>query len=211
MKTSLKNACKKYFGQQQLSDSQLDTLEAKLAGLNITSPVETEQASETKVLKEKRTLKPLLNLAAVALVSMITLFLFNANQQDLGQSIAEEVVTNHMRFRPLEVESTDFFETRAYFTKLDFNLRPSKLLANKDVEMLGGRYCSIKSLIAAQLRYQDNKGKPLTLYQVGYDKDKFGKLPSVDKLESPLVFYVDGFKVMLWNETGLLMATVETL
>jgi hypothetical protein len=24
------------------------------------------------------------------------------------------------------------------------------------------------------------------------------------------VFYVDGFKVMLWTETGLLMASVET-
>lgn len=210
MKTSLKNASKKHFEQQLFSDTQLVTLEAKLVGLQVTSSVEIKQGLGAKALKDNGKIMPLLSMAALVLISLITLFLFNGNRADLGQSIAEEVVANHVRLRPLEVESNDFLETSAYFTQLDFNLRPSKVLANKDVEMLGGRYCSIKSQIAAQLRYRDNKGKALTLYQVGYDEGEFGQLPSVDSLETPHVFYVDGFKVMLWTETGLLMASVET-
>ena len=75
--------------------------------------------------------------------------------------------------------------------------------------MLGGRYCSIQSEIAAQLRYQDKAGSTHTLYQVGYDPEIFDGILNPQKNLQPNIYDIDGFRVSIWVEKGLLMVNVS--
>lgn len=71
----------------------------------------------------------------------------------------------------------------------------------------GGRYCSVQSVPAAQLRYRDGANQPITVYQAPYDAQRHGSLPSRDLGEASLRLHSRGVEVELWTERGLLMAT----
>jgi len=74
----------------------------------------------------------------------------------------------------------------------------------------GGRYCSIKGVTAAQLRFaSESDGKVSTLYQVPYEKALFGSVPAIESDDSPMVLASKGLNVQLWVEKGLLMVLVE--
>jgi hypothetical protein len=49
----------------------------------------------------------------------------------------------------------------------------------------------------------------LTLYQVGFDAEKFGDIPTKESGEEPTTYNLKGFHVTLWAENGLLMALVQ--
>jgi hypothetical protein len=72
--------------------------------------------------------------------------------------------------------------------------------------VLGGRYCSIQGVTAAQLRLRDQAGWIRTLYQVPYEVSRFGVLPDIGAGEQPKLTQVRGLTVELWVEKGLLFA-----
>jgi hypothetical protein len=99
---------------------------------------------------------------------------------------------------------------RRYFTDLEFVPAEISLLANADLELLGGRYCSIQSVPAAQLRITSPDGNHLqTLYQTEYRKDIFGTLPVLENGDAPVTVNVKGITVRIWVEKGLLFALVN--
>lgn len=209
MKTPLRQATKQYFAQQTLSQHQIDGLQQKIR------EHDTGQGAQTSLTKDKTTLvgrktNSWIAVAATAIFTMLVALFIHRPFDDPTQDIVREVVNNHVRQKPLEIVSQNFNQTSRYFTQLDFAPLPSKQLSTTQATMLGGRYCSIQSLTAAQLRYQDSQGKHLTLYQVGFDSQRFGDIPNVDIGESPHIHYLDGLKVSLWTEKGLLMVSVQT-
>ncbi|MCX4029177.1 hypothetical protein H0A36_07790 [Endozoicomonas sp. SM1973] len=142
----------------------------------------------------------------VSLLMVQTLF----TTKDLSESIALEVVNYHIKQSPLDVKTESFTGIRQYFTKLDFVPQQSSLinkLTGPTSTMLGGRYCSIQGITAAQLRYQLN-GDIITLYEVGYDAKHFGDIPNIDLGESPKTVMSKGLAVSMWVEMGLLMVSV---
>ena len=156
--------------------------------------------------------KRLTSLATMAIFA-IALSLWVNNTPDYSYQIAQEAAKNHLTLKPLEVQTQSMDGIRGYFTQLDFSPVQSSVLNQRfllsDQHLLGGRYCSIKGVTAAQLRYNDvlvNK-KPgnqlVTLYQVPYDPEIYGDIPS-DK-DAPTVVNVKGLSVSLWVEKGLLM------
>lgn len=207
MKIPLKEATNHHFHQQHLSEQQLRLLQKKI---NITYT--SDKTKIDKAITNKPIRKGITRWIAIAAMTMFTITGFmslNNHFEDKTLKIVREVVSNHARKKPLEIVSENFTQTSNYFSQLDFAPLPSSLVNSTAVKMLGGRYCSIKSQSAAQLRYQDNKGKLLTLYQVSFDRDIFGAMPNIDKGEEPNVYYMDGLKVSLWTEKGLLMVRVE--
>jgi hypothetical protein len=99
---------------------------------------------------------------------------------------------------------------RRYFTDLEFVPAESSLLASADLELLGGRYCSVQSVPAAQLRVTSPGSNSLqTLYQTEYRKDIFGPLPVLENGEAPVTVNVKGITVRIWVEKGLLFALAE--
>lgn len=131
---------------------------------------------------------------------------------DYSRHIALEVIDNHLKLKPLDVAAGSMDEVRDFFTQLDFSPLAPDLLESRfglaQSSMLGGRYCSIKGVSAAQLRYQRGGGDLSTLYEVAYDPEVFGFVPSVDRGEAPRELLLKGLKVNLWVEKGLLMVLV---
>lgn len=142
--------------------------------------------------------------AAIAIV-VITGALFGFQASSIPQEIAQEVVKNHLRMKPLDINSNNLATVSEYFTMLDFLPLKSTEYNRNNSLLLGGRYCSIKGITAAQLRYQNTKGKLETLYQVPYDPNIFSDLPKLEEGEPPITLFERGLEVTIWVERGLLM------
>ena len=129
---------------------------------------------------------------------------------DLPGRVADEVAANHLELKPLEVETREIAGIRDYFAQLDFLPVDTRLPAIAGLELLGGRYCSIQGMTAAQLRLRSPGGAPLqTLYQVRYDPQRQGVIPRLGKGEPPLEIDARGLEVRLWMERGILFALVR--
>jgi len=197
----LKQAVTRQVQSQSLTSDQLEKL------LSMQQAV-LEPAEQSPQRKPRR-----LAIAAIftlcVLGSLLSWQQWNS-QPDLSQAIASEVVKNHLKQNPLDIRTDNMLGIREYFTKLDFAPQRSSLLASisPDSSMLGGRYCSIQGVTAAQLRYQRQDGVS-TLYEVGYDPEQFGKIPSIDRGEKPLSLMLKGLSVSLWVEKDLLMVSVS--
>lgn len=125
--------------------------------------------------------------------------------QEPAVAIAEEVVMNHLKRRPLEVRGDNLAAIEDYFDELGFRLVDT-LRPALGAQLLGGRYCSVQGVTAAQLRRRDPSGRTQTLYQVPYDGKRFGALPDIARGETPRTLQVRGLLVDLWVERGLLFA-----
>lgn len=152
---------------------------------------------------------------AACLVLVVSLFVWNTSNKQYAHDIALEVVENHLKLKPMDIKTQSMTEIQSFFTQLDFSPAQSSLLEDRfalpEQLMIGGRYCSVKGVTAAQLRYRGADEALRTFYEVGYDKDKFGRMPDIDKGEAPKEIIVKGLKVTMWVEKGLLMALVKDM
>ena len=94
--------------------------------------------------------------------------------------------------------------------KLDFVPVSSKQVSQSGFELIGGRYCSLQGITAAQLRVRiPDSSDVQTLYQTEYRRDVFNHMPIMEEGEEPLEIFVKGIKVKIWVEKGLLFALTE--
>jgi hypothetical protein len=147
--------------------------------------------------------------AAVAVTTFMMSPFSGPNLENMPQLIAVEVVNNHLNMKPLEVKAATLSKVRGYFTKLNFMPVGSKLDAMASLQLLGGRYCSLQGITAAQLRLKQGKNLQ-TLYQTEYISAVFGGFPYLEKGEEPLIVYAKGVKVKIWVEKGLLFALTDS-
>ena len=193
MKLPLRQAARQHFDSQQLNESDLQRL---------------QQLINPRVVAARRI--PWYQVAFVAVLLLaVTLSLpllwQGNNGGDVAQRIADEVALNHLKLKPLDVEAEQMPVLAAYFNRLDFAVRDSSLIAEIDgMRLLGGRYCSVLTVPAAQLRLQRTTGQVLTLYEALFDPQVFPSLPSLDHGEPPLVRYARGIRVAIWVEKGVL-------
>ncbi len=145
--------------------------------------------------------------AAVILVAVFSLKNFSYPERDMVQLIASEVVANHLHLKPLEVNTATIDGIQKYFTHLTFKPISTALVPDLSEKLLGGRYCSIQGISAAQLRLQSKNGTVLnTLYETEYRQDIFGKLPDINKGEKPVTAWAKGIAVKIWVENDVLFA-----
>ncbi len=134
-----------------------------------------------------------------------------SEQAGVVEAISQEVAKNHIKMKPLEVRSSKLSEVQRYFTMLDFSPIESTLrFADQAHALLGARYCSIRGVTAAQLRYQAGSGLS-TLYEVPYDAALFGDLPNIDRGDEPIQSYSKGVSVKIWVEKGLLLVSAQNV
>jgi len=147
----------------------------------------------------------------ILITTLLPLSNTGSSQQELIYAIASEVSYNHLKFKPLEVTSTQLSDVTQYFKKLDFNPLGSVQVTALSSRLVGGRYCSIQGNIAAQLRMQDEKGAISTLFESRFNAEDFDFLPKLEDQEAPISVHVDGQRVKLWVEKGLVMALVSPI
>lgn len=189
----------------RLSDDQL----AALKGLQANNELQ-ETPPGHKVVRNFRFPSAssfYLNGMVACIVFFLTFILF-AQPTDLAEDISHEVVSNHILLKPLEIKSSDMTIIKRHLSELQFNPIVSKVFNGMNGRLLGGRYCSIKRALAVQLRYDTGNGKSSTLYETSYHPKKFSFLPNVDKGEVPLEHSLQGLRVRLWIERGLVLASV---
>ena len=146
--------------------------------------------------------------AAFLLAFFLTPYLLD--QGDVRERIAMEVATNHIKLKPLEIETGSIDDIRGYFKKLDFMPVNSKLVDQLGLEIIGGRYCSLQGITAAQLRVKKPGSNTVqTLYQTEYRKNVFKDMPAQEDGDAPVDIYVKGIKVKIWVEKGLLFALTD--
>jgi hypothetical protein len=216
MKQSLQQASQDFFDQQQLSGEQLHALQKQIKTTN-------QDNKKQPPTYRYSLLVACLAFISVGLISFWTLqstqnptapYLANPNlitQQQMVAAIADEVAKNHIKMKPLDINSNRFSEVQGYFTQLDFLPSASQYFNQSATQvvdhLLGGRYCSIRSVTAAQLRFGDNEQNRTTLYQTEYLPDVFGELPILEQGQAPLVTYAKGLRIEIWVEKQLLMVS----
>jgi len=125
-------------------------------------------------------------------------------------AIAEEVAANHLKLKPLEIQGNELGTVFAYFGDLDFQLVQTPRLGRGDEALLGGRYCSIQGISAAQLRFQGADGRLSTWYEGTLPVDQLRLLPDPAANQPPAEFFVRGIRVHIWTEHGLVFAEARS-
>ncbi len=206
MKQSLQQASQDFFAEQQLPAKKLQALQAQIQAATL------DNKKQPSIYRH--------NLLAACLVfitaGLISLWTLQSTpnlitQQKMVAAIADEVAKNHIKMKPLDINSNDFSKMQEYFTQLDFLPSTSQHFNQSASQvadhLLGGRYCSIRSMTAAQLRFGDNEQHRTTLYQTEYLPDVFGELPTLEQGQVPLVTYAKGLRIEIWVEKQLLMVS----
>jgi hypothetical protein len=203
MNHPLKQAVGDHFGQQKLTVRRLQQLETMMAD---GAPKQaTARSSQTR----RHALQWSIAIAASMLVALAAVLQSGwLDREPMTQRIALEVAQNHIRLKPMDVSTESMNGIRNYFTDLDFVPVESALLPTATLKLLGGRYCSIQSVPAAQLRMVPSSGGDAvqTFYQTEYREDVFGPLPAVEDGDVPVRISVKGIDIDIWVEKGLLLA-----
>ena len=197
-KGNLKNVMHDFVESKSLSDKQLESL---------------MQLQQTSIKKESNVKYRWIAVAVVFFIMMGNLFYFSMSPElALEQRIGSEVAKNHINLKPLEIQTSSMKAIRGFLTELDFSPVESILLKSSSKNLIGGRYCSIQGVTAAQLRLRDSEtGQIQSLYQTVYDKDVFYDLPLLKENQKPVTVYSKGLAVDIWVEKGILFAlTRET-
>lgn len=211
-------ALKDYYAEKELSEEQLDRLmalqtESDSTQLNREVPNLVSNKPFTKTIKILTRLFQNLSgyrIAAYAttcvlligLILLLNLF----NQTSLTQRVMDEIAYNHRQEMPVEVAANSISVIGQYLNRLSFSLISPQSLAENGWQLIGGRYCSINGKLAAQLKVRNiSENKVYTLYQASTE----GKLVQPDaSLKSSTV---NGVKVLIWSEQGLLLGLASSL
>jgi hypothetical protein len=119
-----------------------------------------------------------------------------------AEAVAREIALNHVKALAPDLTLATFEEAREAMTKLDFSVATPGAESLPTVRVTGARYCSLGGEMAAQFRLLDAANRPCTLYQVR-DGEAFRHL-------QPTTVEVDGVRVRIWREAGLVMGLAES-
>jgi anti-sigma factor RsiW len=135
--------------------------------------------------------------AAVALVAVILFALNRPPQGDLTQLVMAEIARNHSKHIAPEVATDRYEEVQTKLSRLDFSVLPASEFLRRDFQLVGGRYCSVQSEFAAQLKLRETaSGEDCTLY--------VAPLTPVLRRVKADTRVVDAVRVQVWTEDGRL-------
>lgn len=201
-KIPLKEAVRAHIQSQSLEDGQFQALEAM------------QQAQSHIQSTSKATQKPRAHYRHafiwVACLCLIVISGLSLNKKhDQIDSIATEVSKNHLKLKPLEIESAQLADIRHFFAGLDFIPIESQRLIGGRHQLLGARHCSISGQEAAQLRVQSpGISEPSTLYMAHYVPEIHGREAGQYDAFAPLLRQNRGLQVEIWVEQDLLMVWI---
>lgn len=199
MSGNFKDVVRQYIASRSLREDQLQHLQSLLAASSQARPDSSPRGWNTKFMATAAVL-------VVALVSLLTLTWPRIGTLEMAQRIAEEVASNHLHAKPLEIQSGSMGAVRGYFDQLGFAPVETQKVG-PELSLLGGRYCSLQGVAAAQLRLRNTAtGAMETLYETEYRRDVFGSLPQIEKGEKPIVTYARGIQVTIWVEKDIVFA-----
>ena len=119
-----------------------------------------------------------------------------------GDALAHEIASSHVMNLAPDIEAHSFDEARLELDKLDFAaVRPSADVM-PELRLTGARYTRVGGEMGAQFHIEDAAGRPCSLFQVR-DDEAFRHIRNA-------TYEVDGVRVRVWREAGLLMGLAES-
>lgn len=113
-------------------------------------------------------------LAAVLILALMPIFMIqNHGVQTFRSEAIEEVAYNHLKREQPKFYSSSYETISQNLEKLSFQLKRPTFLDG--YTLVGGKYCSVQGVKAAQLKVFDGSGDSGTIYVVPA-KEKFSKL-----------------------------------
>lgn len=205
---ALKDGVVELFEDVQLDRERLQHLRALAPG---------NEASETgngrpAVLSRRRWLTMAASLAAVG-----TLGLWASRRETYTghiQMLADEVAYNHLVHGAaaggkLDASGSTLDVLRPTFASIGFALQDATAdTALTDATLLGGRFCSVMTAAAVQLRYTSPRGE-VSVCQTRFDPMRHGDVPDLAVARGePVVLHTRGVRVSLAHRAGVLIAVV---
>ena len=140
-------------------------------------------------------------------VAVLAIGLFGLQHQfGSGSALDEvlaEVAMNHEKRLSVEVASDRYQVVQAGLDRLDFPILPARRGLLDNYGLLGGRYCSIRGELAAQLKVQDRiSGNTITMYVTPLTDALEGVVARDEVIERD----VDQVRIRLWGESGRFFA-----
>ncbi len=186
----LDSELKRYYESKRMDPSRLDRL------------VRTASAPRSSMWIRL----PAVAAVALALIGALWVFrftLFPTPASEMAESIASHVVFYHEEPMPLTVRTADMDTLTMEMPRLRFTPSASGEVDSSRYHLYGARYCHIQGDLALHMRLTRDDGQSVTLYQVK-DDPKFDAVDGVDVV-------VNGYKVRMWRENGLLMCLAEKI
>lgn len=178
-KSAFNSQLQAHFLQQQLTAAQLQALQQLKA--NKTS-----------------TLNPFLAGIAATTFIAISVYFYSFATPDYT-AISAQIAYNHNSKLQMEVLSPTISGVQGRLNRLGFSLVSSKKLDPTKWRLIGGRYCNLNGKLAAQMQIAHPETKAVyTFYQAKMSKEM---LDNFSESETA----IDGVKVKLWREKGLMM------
>ena len=198
-KPTLDDHVRQYYERQRLSPASLHSLKTLIrSGKSI-------QTSRTPAPRWR-----ILSAAAVLLTILSAAIWFSSSvtttpqrPAEIATVIAQQAALSHNERQELEFRVSRCEQLREQMKSLDFTPVEPEMMRTMNMRIVGARYTTIEGGMAAQMLYVDAKGVPCTLYEVR-PTEKLARVPAGQR-------DVDGVKVSMWREKGLLMVLARPI
>jgi len=190
------------------SDRELQRALKSFYGAKSLPPVRVDHLiqAKTRALRSGRRWQPISLMTITALGTVCTvclLFVLRHEQQRATErAVCAEVVMSYEKHSPMEVLSSRYSDVQVALNGLDFSIMPVKATILKGYRLVGGSYCCLQGVPAAQLRVRNiHSGEECTLYAI----KAVGTLHDVNSTIDRL----DGVRVEIWRQDNVLFALAE--
>lgn len=205
-KKPIKDQLKSHLEQPRLTDEQVAKLNALMAGQSDASNADAPAKRSRRVF-----IAGMATAASVAGLGLGSWTLLGSRAPNV-QQLTAEILYNHIWLKPLDVAADRLHNLDDYFySGLQFQLVRSAVFPHEQLQLEGGRFCSLDGARAAQLLFRDEQGRAVTMYQAPYRAKQTGQLPRVDRHQAPIRKITDGYRISVWVEGEVLMASAEPM
>ncbi len=155
------------------------------------------QASVHEIGRSRRRISYLIPVAALVLLTIGIGLWLHMSTDSITHQVVAEIGHNHRQHGALVVKSNQYGVVQNALSELDFPVRPRREELVQDFLLVGGKYCTIQGLQAAQLKLNHRKSQVIhTLYV----------LPITDNIKDVElgIYETNGVQVELWTDQLLL-------
>ncbi len=174
-------------------------IEQQIKGFYNSKSLSVEQLELIKNQTPKKnnslmSIRKVIKYAAVILFLVITTFIYVQHKNN--QTFILKKMANDQKQLPPVIKTNNILELNSKMSKLNFDLYlPKKITAN--LQLKGGRYCSVDNRIAAQLKLENKQGKIVTCY-IFKKEEKFDINTKIEKNKN--------IEVDIWDDGTLIFA-----
>jgi hypothetical protein len=123
--------------------------------------------------------------------------------RQISAAVAQQAALGHNEKQELEFRVRLCAELQAKMKSLDFTPVEPVMMQMMKMHIVGARYATLAGAIAAQIVYVDDHGVPCTLFEVR-PTDTLANI-------APGEHQVDGVRVSVWREKGLIMVLARPM